>query len=91
MDNFQQMSKQWVMLPLNQVMKMLPPTVNRITETEIVDERLQICLQEDHETHKDEWDSRASKLHIESMFVWSKLPGKPAPTSEGQPITLSNS
>jgi hypothetical protein len=89
MDNFQQMSKQWVMLPLNQVMKLLPPTTIQVTEN--FEERLMICLEDDHVTHKDEWDSRASKLHIECMFVWSKLLGKPVLASEGQSITLSNS
>jgi hypothetical protein len=89
MDNVQHIQEQWTMIPLNQVVEALSP--NGIKVTKVFEERLQKYLEDDDVNHKNEWDSRASKLHIECMLVCQKLSEKTVPSAGGQSITPANS
>jgi hypothetical protein len=77
------------MVPLNQVVEALSPTGMKVTK--IFEERLQKYLEDDHVNHKNQWDSGASKLHIECMLVCQKLSEKTVPTAGGQSIIPATS
>ncbi|KAM3084533.1 hypothetical protein ACMFMF_001887 [Clarireedia jacksonii] len=76
---FRPLQKQWAMVPLNQGMKVVPQP--RIYGVEHFEQDVKEYLQNDHVAYEKEWDSRATKLHIESMFVCNELHENAVPTA----------